>query len=58
MLSLKPITLYSHAGGPNPWKAVMIFEELGLPYEAKYIEFPDMKKVDHFPILPHLPHPM
>jgi glutathione S-transferase len=35
----------------------MIFEELGLPYETKYIEFPDMKKVDHFPILPPLAKP-
>ncbi|RJE27190.1 glutathione s-transferase [Aspergillus sclerotialis] len=44
MSSLKPITLYSHATGPNPWKVVMLFNELNLPYESKYLQFPDMKK--------------
>lgn len=44
MASLKPITLYTHASGPNPWKVVMIFNELNLPYESKFMEFPDMKK--------------
>lgn len=40
----KPIILYSHKGGPNPWKVAIILEELGLPYETKFIEFQDMKK--------------
>lgn len=44
MSSLKPITLYSHTKGPNPWKTVIILEELHLPYHTKFIEFPDMKK--------------
>lgn len=43
-MSLKPITLYSHATGPNPWKVVMICNELNVPFESKYIEFPDLKK--------------
>ncbi|KAF9895020.1 glutathione S- transferase, nitrogen catabolite repression regulator [Aspergillus nanangensis] len=42
-MSLKPITLYSHATGPNPWKVVMVFEELGIPYEAKYVPFAEIK---------------
>ncbi|KAI9663103.1 MAG: glutathione S- transferase, nitrogen catabolite repression regulator [Bathelium mastoideum] len=43
-MSLKPITLYSHASGPNPWRVAIILEELGLPYENKFLEFGDMKK--------------
>lgn len=44
MSSLKPIILYNHATGPNPWKVVMLFHELNLPYESKFLQFPDMKK--------------
>lgn len=35
MSSLKPITLWTHAGGPNPWKVAMILNELSVPYEIK-----------------------
>lgn len=34
----KPITLYSHKGGPNPWKVAIILEELGIPYESKFLD--------------------
>ncbi|KPM44914.1 hypothetical protein AK830_g1633 [Neonectria ditissima] len=44
MDSLKPLTLWSHISGPNPWKVTVVLEELSLPYETKYMEFPDMKK--------------
>lgn len=44
MSVLKPITLYSHAGGPNPWKVAIILEELGLPYEHKFTDFSEVKK--------------
>ncbi|KAJ5470751.1 hypothetical protein N7530_008108 [Penicillium desertorum] len=43
-MSLKPITVYGHDLGPNPWKVIMILEELNIPYTHKIINFPDMKK--------------
>ncbi|KAJ5794577.1 Glutathione S-transferase/chloride channel C-terminal [Penicillium paradoxum] len=43
-MSLKPITLYGHGPGPNPWKVVMILEELNIPYTHNIINFPEMKK--------------
>ncbi|GAD97287.1 hypothetical protein ATEG_06384 [Paecilomyces variotii No. 5] len=43
-MSLKPITLYGHTGGPNPWKVAMVAKELGVPYDYKILEFPEMKQ--------------
>ncbi|KAK3711321.1 hypothetical protein LTR37_009701 [Vermiconidia calcicola] len=40
----KPITLYSHPGGPNPWKVAIILEELKLSYETKIMDFGELKK--------------
>lgn len=40
----KPVTLYSHAGGPNPWKVAIILEELGIPYETKFEDMSTLKK--------------
>ncbi|KAG9982460.1 glutathione S-transferase, partial [Aureobasidium melanogenum] len=45
-MSLKPIIIHGHAGGPNPWKVVLAMKELGLPYEHKLWDFPDLKKPD------------
>jgi glutathione S-transferase len=39
MSNLKPIHVWSHASGPNPWKVVIILEELGVPYETEYVDF-------------------
>lgn len=40
----QPITLYSHATGPNPWKVAILLEELGLPYKTVMMEFANLKK--------------
>jgi glutathione S-transferase len=42
--TVKPIKLYSHPTGPNPWKVAMVLEELKLPYETIVIEKADLKK--------------
>ncbi|KAJ5099342.1 hypothetical protein N7532_006343 [Penicillium argentinense] len=52
-MSLKPITLYGHGPGPNPWKVVIVLEQLGLPYENKPVAFPDMKKEPYESINPN-----
>ncbi|EKG09554.1 Glutathione S-transferase [Macrophomina phaseolina MS6] len=44
MTCLQPIILHSHKLGPNPWKVALILEELGLPYESKYLEFSEAKQ--------------
>lgn len=41
---LQPIKLYSHPGGPNPWKVAIILEELGIPYTTQLMDFGDLKK--------------
>ncbi|KAH7384846.1 glutathione S-transferase [Cadophora sp. MPI-SDFR-AT-0126] len=40
----KPITLYSHATGPNPWKVAIVLEELKIPYQTKFLDFSELKK--------------
>jgi glutathione S-transferase len=52
-MSLKPITLWGHDSGPNPWKVAMILEELNVPYTLKMIEFPEMKKEAYESINPN-----
>jgi glutathione S-transferase len=39
--------------GPNPWKVAILLEELGLPYETKFIDFADMKKEPYTSINPN-----
>ncbi|KXT04583.1 hypothetical protein AC578_8741 [Pseudocercospora eumusae] len=43
-MSTKPLKLYGHVQGPNPWKVAIILEELGVPYETEYMDFGDLKK--------------
>ena len=38
----KPIRLFSHASGPNPWKVAIILEELGLPYESEFCDMAEL----------------
>jgi glutathione S-transferase len=38
-MTLKPIILYSHKNGPNPWKVAIFLHELNVPYETKFLEF-------------------
>ncbi|KAL7800684.1 hypothetical protein V8C43DRAFT_327368 [Trichoderma afarasin] len=35
----EPIQFWSHKIGPNPWKNVIVFEELGIPYATEYLDF-------------------
>ncbi|KAJ5598893.1 hypothetical protein N7510_011843 [Penicillium lagena] len=37
------IEFYSHKQGPNPWKTVLIFEELNIPYKTTYLDFGNAK---------------
>ncbi|KAM3457856.1 hypothetical protein MY3296_000929 [Beauveria thailandica] len=53
MASLQPIKLYAHKKGPNPWKVALILEELGLPYETIYLEFPDAKVEPYISLNPN-----
>lgn len=46
-MSLKPILLHGHAGGPNPWKVVLLLKELDIPYEHKLWQFPDLKTPEY-----------
>lgn len=50
--SLKPIKIWGK-GGPNPPKVAIILEELGLPYEAIVVPFPDVKKPEYLAINPN-----
>jgi len=53
MPSIKPITLYAHGSGPNPWKTVIILEELGIPYTTKFMDMGDMKKEPYIKVNPN-----
>ena len=53
MSSLKTITLWSHAGGPNPWKVAIILNELGVPYENKVLGHPKNKEEPYLSLNPN-----
>ena len=43
-MHLRNVLNFIHPGmGPNPWKTVLILEELGIPYSATYLDFGDGK---------------
>lgn len=53
MSSLKPIHIYSHQGGPNPWKVVILLEELGIPYEQEFMEMSQLHQKPFEKITPN-----
>jgi glutathione S-transferase len=55
-MSPKPLTLWTlrgHAGTPNPWKVLMILEELQVPYKPKLVDLTDLKKEPYESINPN-----
>ncbi|KAI1334038.1 glutathione S-transferase [Xylariaceae sp. FL0016] len=53
MSSIKPIVIWGHDSGPNPYKVHIILEELSLPFEFKIVPFEDMKKEPFISINPN-----
>ncbi|KAJ5149097.1 glutathione S-transferase [Penicillium atrosanguineum] len=51
-MSLQPIKIWGHWGGPNPWKVIILLEELALPYELRLVEFSDVKKPEYLEVTP------
>lgn len=43
MVEIQPVHLYSHASGPNPWKVVMVLEELQVPFETTVVDKTELK---------------
>lgn len=46
-----PIVLFSHPYGPNPWKVVIILEELQLPYETRFMTFIELNPNGRLPAI-------
>ncbi|OBS27893.1 hypothetical protein FPOA_01835 [Fusarium poae] len=40
MSELKPITVYVHSAGPNPFKVIIVLEELSVPYTKIVVDNP------------------
>lgn len=53
MSSLKPITVWSLGGSPNPWKAIIIMEELEIPYEVKRVGLAEVKQEPYISLNPN-----
>ena len=49
----KPIILYGFARGPNPWKVAGFLNELGVPYETKYLTLEEVKQEPFLKINPN-----
>jgi len=52
MSDIKPLVLYSHRGTPNPFKAALLLEELGVPYTVEEIG-DGMKKEPYISVNPN-----
>jgi glutathione S-transferase len=53
MASIKPITLYGHVGGPNPWKVAFVLEELKVPYTQNILDYTKLKKAPYVNVNPN-----
>jgi glutathione S-transferase len=51
--ALKPLTLWSHWGAPNPYKVLMVLEILHLPYVLHPLEFSEVKSLAHLALNPN-----
>ncbi|BAE65615.1 glutathione S-transferase [Aspergillus flavus] len=52
-LNTKPITVWLTPSGPNPWKVVLILEELQVPYVIESFRFNDVKLKPYTDICPN-----
>jgi glutathione S-transferase len=50
---VKPINVYVIPPGPNPWKVIIILEELGIPYEMKILGYAEVKSEPYVSINPN-----
>lgn len=50
---VKPINVYVIPPGPNPWKVIIILEELGIPYELKMLGYAEVKSEPFVSINPN-----
>ncbi|KAF2462567.1 cytochrome P450 [Lindgomyces ingoldianus] len=53
MSSLEPIKIWVTSAGPNPWKPVIILEELGIPYELKLLSWEEVLGSEYKKINPN-----
>ncbi|OOG00657.1 hypothetical protein ASPCADRAFT_392764 [Aspergillus carbonarius ITEM 5010] len=52
-MTIHPIIVWLTPSGPNPWKVVVILEELSIPYTIKSFKFDDVKKSPFIDINPN-----
>ncbi|CAG8909685.1 unnamed protein product [Penicillium egyptiacum] len=50
---MKPIILYSHPIGPNPWKVAIVLSSLDIPYETIFVDFKDVKLPPYIDLNPN-----
>ncbi|PYI13141.1 thioredoxin-like protein [Aspergillus violaceofuscus CBS 115571] len=52
-MAIKPLTVWLTPSGPNPWKVVLILDELGVPYEIESFAFDHVKDKPYTDICPN-----
>jgi len=50
--SLKPVKVWIAAKSPNPYKPILILEELGIPYEVKLMTWPEIMSDEYKKVNP------